>query len=84
MQGKRVLLVEDDRNIALSLEKVLQREGFTVCVARDGASAESFAATFKPDLVILDWMLPDRDGLDVLKNQNLIGTTSRQAKAGDL
>ncbi|MBI4861444.1 MAG: response regulator transcription factor [Candidatus Riflebacteria bacterium] len=67
MQETRVLLVEDDRNIALTLERTLGSEGYEVKVARDGRSAREQFALFKPDLVVLDWMLPDVDGLEVLR-----------------
>ena len=67
MQGKRVLIVEDDRNIVLTLERTLGREGYDVRIARDGAAAKQEIAAFKPDVVLLDWMLPDTSGLDVLK-----------------
>ncbi|MBI3891789.1 MAG: response regulator transcription factor [Candidatus Wallbacteria bacterium] len=68
MQSKRILVVEDDRNIALSLETLLLREGCKVRVARDAAMGMSLAASFQPDLILLDWMLPDGDGLSILKS----------------
>ena len=67
MHGKRVLIVEDDRNIVLTLERTLGREGYEVRIARDGAAAKQEIASFKPDVVLLDWGLPDISGLDVLK-----------------
>src|SRR4051812_11187872 len=67
MQGKRVLIVEDDRNIVLTLERTLGREGYDVRTARDGSAAKAEIASFKPDVALLDWMLPDTSGLDVLK-----------------
>jgi DNA-binding response OmpR family regulator len=70
-----ILVVEDDRNIASSLEGVLQREGWTVRLARDAGTGEAIFDSFKPDLVILDWMLPDRDGLEVLKAIRRRGST---------
>jgi two-component system response regulator ResD len=67
MSGKRVLVVEDDRNIGLTLESSLGREGYEIRIARDGLTAKDAVATFKPDLIVLDWMLPDISGLEVLK-----------------
>lgn len=54
MPGKRVLIVEDDRNIVLTLERTLGREGYDVRTARDGTSAKQEIASFKPDVVLLD------------------------------
>ena len=67
MSRKRVLLVEDERSIAEPLAEALEREGFDVLVA---GSAETGLETFSaqpPDIVLLDVMLPDGDGRDVLR-----------------
>ena len=64
---KKILVVEDDRSIADLLKSTLLAEGYAVEVARDGRAG---LATFKacsPDLVILDRMLPELDGLEVLR-----------------
>lgn len=63
----RVLIVDDEPNIVLSLEFLLQREGYEVAVARDGAQALATAAAAPPDLVILDLMLPDVDGFEICR-----------------
>jgi DNA-binding response OmpR family regulator len=63
----RVLVVDDEPNIVLSLEFLLQREGYEVAVARDGTQALAMAAAAPPDLVILDLMLPDVDGFEVCR-----------------
>ena len=63
--SKSVLIVEDEPNIVLSLEFLMKQEGHDVRVARDGAEALQSVATVPPDLVLLDVMIPERDGYDV-------------------
>ena len=63
----RILVVEDETDIAELLRHVFTREGFLVGVARDGLMALEAARQEKPDLVVLDWMLPELSGIDVLK-----------------
>jgi DNA-binding response OmpR family regulator len=60
-----VLVVDDEPNIVVSLEYLLQRAGYEVRVARDGAEALRALAEKKPDLILLDAMMPVRDGYDV-------------------
>jgi two-component system response regulator AdeR len=62
-----VLIVEDEADIAESLEAYLRREGFRTERATDGDRALELHRAAKPDLVLLDVMLPKRDGLDVLR-----------------
>lgn len=65
---KRVLIVEDDADIALSLEYSLEREGsFAVSVVPDGETGLAEALASPPDLVLLDLNLPRVDGLEVLR-----------------
>jgi DNA-binding response OmpR family regulator len=63
---KRVLIVDDEPSIVISLEFLLKREGFTVSVARDGEEGLAAIRTQLPDLVILDVMMPRLDGFSVL------------------
>ena len=64
----RVLVVEDERKVANFIRQGLEEEGHTVEVAEDGADAlDRLLASFPYDLVVLDVMLPRRDGLSVLK-----------------
>ena len=67
MNGKSILLVEDDRDIRTLLADFLAREGFAVEVAEDGAAVDRALARMQPDLVILDIMLPGEDGLSVCR-----------------
>ena len=61
-----VLVVEDERNLALGLRANLEYEGYSVVVAESGEQALETARTRRPDLVILDLMLPGMDGYQVL------------------
>ena len=62
-----MLLIEDDRKAARLLSKGLQEEGFVVDVAATGEDGEEQAALNEYDVVILDWLLPGRDGLAVCR-----------------
>ncbi|MEP6817564.1 MAG: response regulator, partial [Marmoricola sp.] len=62
----RVLVVDDEPNIAELLLMALRYEGWEVEVALNGSKAVSAAKATKPDVVVLDWMLPDFDGMEVL------------------
>src|SRR4051794_2857096 len=64
---RRILVVEDERTIAESVAARLRAEGFLVDVAYDGPTAVTMARTTKPDLVVLDIMLPGFDGLEVCR-----------------
>ncbi|MCA9792274.1 MAG: response regulator [Candidatus Eremiobacteraeota bacterium] len=65
-QGKRVLVVDDEPNIRRFLRHVLEGEGFQVAEARNGAEAVRMAHDDKPELVLLDLVLPDVNGFEVL------------------
>jgi two-component system, OmpR family, response regulator MprA len=67
MSGERILVIEDEARIAQFIERGLIYEGYRVNVARDGQSGLGIARDNPPDLVILDWMLPGLDGLEVCK-----------------
>jgi DNA-binding response OmpR family regulator len=67
MARRKILLVEDELSISEPLARALEREGFDVAIADTAAAAvEGFRAR-RPDLVLLDVMLPDGDGRDVLR-----------------
>jgi len=65
--GRKVLIIEDDNNIAELLHLYLEKEGFETCVARDGGKGVERFRAFAPELVLLDIMLPVMDGWSVLK-----------------
>lgn len=64
---KRILLAEDEPNIVESLRFLLQRAGFDVDVEANGRAALDAVAASRPDVLILDVMLPEIDGLEVLR-----------------
>ena len=64
-QGKKVLIADDEANIVVSLEYLMQREGHAVLVARDGPEALKMIARERPDLVLLDVMMPGMSGFEV-------------------
>lgn len=63
----RVLVVDDEENIIFLLRSALRHFGFDVVVAADGRSALTTARANRPDLVVLDVMLPDIDGFEVCR-----------------
>jgi two-component system, OmpR family, response regulator len=63
----RVLVVDDEPSLAELLSSVLRYEGWDIAVAGDGSSAVRTAREFKPDAVVLDVMLPDFSGFEVLR-----------------
>ena len=67
MMAKKVLIVEDDSNIAELLNLYLEKEGFEPLVAKDGGKGVEQFRAFQPDLVLLDIMLPQLSGMEVLR-----------------
>lgn len=64
---KRILIVDDEPNIVMSLEYAFQKQGCQVFIARDGGEALAIMSQNVPDLVILDVMMPQVDGYETLK-----------------
>ena len=62
---KHVLIADDEANIVISLEFLMQREGYRVTIARDGDAALEAIRRERPDLVLLDVMMPGRSGFEV-------------------
>ncbi|NCP40841.1 MAG: response regulator [Rhodoferax sp.] len=60
-----ILVADDEPNIVISLEYLLRREGYTVLIARDGQEALDVITRDKPDLVLLDVMMPKKTGFEV-------------------
>ena len=71
---RRILLIEDDDGIADIVRYNLEAVGYTVQVARDGATGLRMARTGAPDLVLLDLMLPGMDGVEVCRQLRRSGT----------
>jgi DNA-binding response OmpR family regulator len=72
---KKILIVEDDRNIARSLEVRLKSEGYEVAIAGDAMTGVNSALKFRPDLVLLDISLPAGSGFSVAERlQRLLAT----------
>jgi DNA-binding response OmpR family regulator len=62
---QKILIVDNEPNIVICLEFLMQQSGYEVRIARDGEEALMQMAAFQPDLVLLDVMLPERNGFDV-------------------
>lgn len=74
MQQTKILVVDDERNLNQLIATNLMLEGFDVAAAYSGAEALSQWATVSPDLVVLDVMMPDMDGFEVLRQIRLTST----------
>lgn len=62
---QKILIADDEPNIVISLEFLMRREGYEVIVATDGEAALDAVSRHAPDLVLLDVMLPKKDGFEV-------------------
>jgi len=67
MNKSEILIIDDEPQIRKMLNIVLESDGYKVCTAQTGAEGISLAASRKPDIILLDLGLPDKRGLDVLK-----------------
>ncbi|VTU21878.1 response regulator transcription factor [Variovorax sp. RA8] len=65
--NSKVLIADDEPNIVISLEFLMKREGYDVSIARDGQQALDAIRTLRPDLVLLDVMMPVKSGIEVLQ-----------------
>ena len=87
-----VLVIEDEEHIRTVLEYNLKLDGFDVHLAEDGSSGLELARRITPDVILLDWMLPEMTGLEVLselkqdeKTQNIpVFMLTAKAMGGDL
>ena len=61
----KILIVDDEPNIVISLEFLMKKEGFQIAVAGDGEEALAKVASFAPDLLLLDVMMPKKSGFEV-------------------
>jgi len=77
---KKILIIEDEKKLSEILKMRLEKEDFAVYVAYDGESGLDLALSLKPDLILLDVVLPKMDGMTVLKklrNENSWGENVR-------
>lgn len=65
MDKKRILVIEDEQDLALMIQTRLEISGYEVLVASDGQAGLTQATDFKPDLIMLDIILPNLDGYQV-------------------
>lgn len=76
--SQKILVADDEPNIVISLEYLLKREGYTVVIAKNGQEALDAIAAERPDLVLLDVMMPIKTGFEVCQevraNEALQGT----------
>jgi CheY-like chemotaxis protein len=63
---KKILVVDDSSSNVLLLQSFLEDEGFEIQIANTGKDAIKLAATFKPDMILLDLMMPGLSGIDVM------------------
>jgi len=73
--GQHVMLIEDEPNITEALRFLLNRDGFSVATHADGSTAMAAIAREAPDLVVLDVMLPNKSGFDILRELRADGDT---------
>jgi two-component system phosphate regulon response regulator PhoB len=62
-----ILIVDDEPRIRLALEYNLSKDGFEVITAEDGFQGLELAREKRPDLILLDWMMPEMNGIEVLR-----------------
>ena len=74
--NKRILVVDDEQDIVDLISYNLRKEGYSVFTATDGETALSLAAEQKPDLVILDIMMPGYDGFEICRLLRQIPATA--------
>ena len=75
--AKSILIVEDDPNISELVQMYLEKEGYTTKIAADGGQAVDLFRQMRPDLVLLDIMLPEEDGFSILQKLRAAPATKR-------
>ena len=75
MAAEKILVVDDDQNICELLRLYLVKEGYDICIANDGEAAVAAFEKEKPDLVVLDIMMPGIDGWEVCRRVRAAGNT---------
>ncbi len=74
--AKEILIIEDEQGILMSLKDEFELEGYAVHTAEDGERGLELARELKPDLIILDIMLPELDGYEVCRKLRMEGDTT--------
>lgn len=69
----KLLFAEDDRDLSAAVKTLLERSGFMVDAVYDGAEAVDYALAENYDGIILDWMIPEKDGVEALREMRLQG-----------
>jgi DNA-binding response OmpR family regulator len=72
--AKTILVVEDEESLASTLSYNLRKNGFNVVSAADGVAGLQAARRDRPDVIVLDLMLPKMDGLEVCRRIGLVGS----------
>lgn len=75
--SKRILAVDDERQIVRLIQVNLERAGYEVVTAGDGLQALEIVANDPPDLIVLDWMMPQLNGMETLKRLKANPATER-------
>ena len=75
--GKTVLVADDSRMIRVAVRKIVEKLGHEVIEAADGAEAIVQAMARNPDMIILDWVMPEKDGLEVLAQLRKMPQTAK-------
>ena len=65
--AKKVLIVDDEPNIVISIEFLMKQAGYNIEIARDGEEALEKAESYRPDLILLDVMMPKINGFEVCR-----------------
>lgn len=87
MASEKILIIEDDTDIANLLRDYLVNEGFKVLLCDNGGNAADCFKAFSPDIIILDIMLPEVDGIEIcrtIRNTSYIPIIMLSAKSGDI
>jgi CheY-like chemotaxis protein len=69
-EKKRVFIADDDQAALMSLQALLRRSGFEVCVASDGKDVLEKIKSFKPQVILLDMLMPNTGGLEICEMLN--------------
>ena len=72
----KILFAEDDRDLSIAVKTLLERTGYLVDTVHDGAEALAYAEAESYDGMILDWMMPEKDGVETLRKMRSKGITT--------